>query len=51
MFTKLKMRQLSYGYHTGMLRLSYDKGSIWYRKRSGNGSRMERSNGTDKRNG
>lgn len=38
MFTKLKIRQLSYGYHTGMLRLYYGKGSKRYRKRSGNGA-------------
>ena len=50
MFTKLKIRLLSYGYHTVMLRLYYGKGSKRYRKRSGNGSRMERSNGTDERN-
>ena len=47
MFTKLKIRLLSYGYRTDMLRLSYSKGSIWYRKRSGNGAGTERSNGTD----
>ena len=40
MFTKLKIRLLSYGYHTVMLRLYYGKGSIWYRKRNGNGVRM-----------
>lgn len=49
MFTKLKIRLLSYGYHTIMLRLSYGKGSKRYRKRNGNGSKMERSNGTDER--
>ena len=42
MFTKLKIRLLSYGYHTVMLRLYYGKGSIWYRKRSGNGAGMGR---------
>ena len=59
MFTKLKIRQLSYGYHTVMLRLYYGKGSIWYRKRNGNGAEMgrkrndrtERISGTDERNG
>ena len=54
MFTKLKIRQLSYGYHTGMLRLYYGKGSIWYRKRSGNGAETGRKwveNGTIERNG
>ena len=28
------MSLLSYGYHTVMLRLSFGKGPIWYRKRS-----------------
>ena len=59
MFTKLKIRQLSYGYHTGMLRLYYGKGSIWYRKRSGNGAEMgrkrndrtERISGTGEKDG
>ena len=45
MFTKLKIRLLSYGYHTVMLRLYYGKCPKRYRKRSGNGSRMERSDG------
>lgn len=45
MFTKLKIRLLSYGYHTVMLRLYYGKGSIWYRKRSGNGAGTERGSG------
>lgn len=38
MFTKLKIRQLSYGYHMVILRLYYGKGSKRYRKRSGNGA-------------
>ena len=42
MFTKLKIRLLSYGYHTVMLRLYYGKGSKRYRKRSGNGAEMGR---------
>ena len=50
MFTKLKIRLLSCGYHTVMLRLYYGKGSKRYRKRNGNGSRMEQSNGTNGRN-
>lgn len=54
MFTKLKIRQLSYGYHTGMLRLYYGKGSKRYRKRNRNGSETGRKwveNGTIERNG
>ncbi len=53
MFTKLKIRLLSYGYHTVMLRLYYGKGSKRYRKRSGNGAEMGREwgeNGTIERN-
>ena len=54
MFTKLKIRLLSYGYHTVMLRLYYGKGSKRYRKRSGNGAEMGREwneNGTIERHG
>ena len=32
---------LSYGYLTVMLRLSFGKGSMWYRKRCGNGSERD----------
>lgn len=45
MFTKLKIRQLSYGYHMVMLRLYYGKGSKRYRKRSGNGAGTGRGSG------
>ena len=40
------MSQLSYGYHMDMLRLSFDKGLICFRKRDREGAKTDAGMGT-----